>query len=47
MYDDERAVIDVEIEYERNIVEYVSKLTETNNRTHFRLHLDLYSTCNY
>jgi hypothetical protein len=35
------------IDYECNITEYVSKPTETNNRTHFLLHLDLYSTCNY
>jgi hypothetical protein len=47
MYDDERAIIDVEIKYERNIIEYVSKPTETNNRTRFLLHLDLYSFCNY
>ncbi len=35
------------IEYERNVVEYVSKPTKTNNRTRFLLHLDLYSTYNY
>jgi hypothetical protein len=47
MYNDERADIDVEIEYEHNIVEYVSKPTQTNKKTCFLLHSDLHSTCNY
>jgi hypothetical protein len=45
-YDDERADMDAKIEYESNIVEYVSKPTETNNKIRFLFHLDLYSTCN-
>jgi hypothetical protein len=47
MYNDERADIDVEIEYERNIIEYMLKPTLTNNKTCFLLHPNLYSTCNY
>jgi hypothetical protein len=47
MYDDERANINVEIEYEHNIIEYMSKPTETNKKIHFLLHPNLYSTCNY
>lgn len=46
-YDDKWVNIDAEIEYERNIIEYMSKPTETRNKTWFLLHLDLYSTCNY
>jgi hypothetical protein len=47
MYDDEQADINAKIEYECNIVEYMLKPTETNNRTHFLFHPDLYSTYNY
>jgi hypothetical protein len=51
MYDNGQVDINAEIKYERNIIEYMSKPTKTNNRTHFILHLDLYSdlysTCNY
>jgi len=47
MYDDEQADIDVKIKYERNIIEYMSKPTKTNSKTHFLLHSDLYSTYNY
>jgi len=43
--------INAKIKYEHNITEYMSKPTETNNRTRFLLHLDLYfdlySTYNY
>jgi hypothetical protein len=38
--------MDAKIEYERNIAEYVSKPTKTNNKIRFLFHLDLYSTCN-
>jgi hypothetical protein len=43
MYNNERVDINARIKYERNIAEYMSKPTETNNRTRFLLHLDLYS----
>jgi hypothetical protein len=47
MYNNEWVDIDAEIEYECNIVEYVSKPTKTKDRTCFLLHSDLYSTYNY
>jgi len=47
MYDDERIDIDPKIKYERNVTEYVSKPTKTNNKIRFLLHPDLYSTYNY
>jgi UDP-glucose 6-dehydrogenase len=47
-YDNVGANINAKIENECNIVEYVSKSTETNNKTRFLFHPNLYnSTCNY
>jgi hypothetical protein len=46
-YEDEWINIDAKIEYERNIVEHMSKPIEINYKTHFLLHLGLYSMCNY